>query len=72
MKLTKTAARKALRSDYIDALAYFAGFLSDEDPDSWEDVLDDLDDRLWDWCENWGSREQETWLRVWTGLKIYA
>jgi len=48
MKFTKTATRKALRSGYIDAFVYFIGFPFDGDLDSWEDVLNDLDDQLWD------------------------
>ena len=70
-KLTKKEIRKALKQDYMTALAFFAERLAEVEEEDLYDAIEDLDDIVWPVaCEDIGY--QETWLRIYSGLKLAA
>lgn len=69
--LTKKAIRKALKQDYITALAFFAEQLAEVEEEDLYNAIEDLDDIVWPVaCEDIGS--QEVWLQIYSGLKLVA
>lgn len=70
MKITKTATKKVLKADYIETLAYFAEYLAQFDEDEIAEKVEECDDKVWDWCMEWGDAYEERWLQVYSGLKI--
>ena len=67
-KMTLTAAKKALKGDYISALSFFAGYLAQfEDEDEMEDALFDLDEMVFEKTFDWELSDE--YLRVYTALR---
>ena len=65
--LTKKEIRKALKQDYMTALAFFAEQLAEVEEDLY-DAIEDLDDVVWPVaCED--TRYQDQWLQIYSGLK---
>lgn len=68
MKLTKATAKKMLRGDYMDALAYFANLCGDTDGADLYNTVQSLDDIVWEWASEWGGVYEENWLRIFSAL----
>lgn len=69
--LTKKAIRKALKQDYITALAFFAEQLAEVEEEDLYDAIEDLDDIVWPVaCED--ISYQDLWLQIYSGLKLAA
>lgn len=69
--LTKKEIRKALKQDYMTALAFFAERLAEVEEEDLYDAIEDLDDVVWPVaCEN--IRYQDLWLQIYSGLKLAA
>ncbi len=69
--LTKKEIRKALKQDYVTALAFFAEQLAEGEEEDLYDAIEDLDNVVWPVaCENIGY--QDLWLQIYSGLKLAA
>lgn len=67
--LTKKEIRKALKQDYMTALAFFAGQLAEVEEEDLYDAIEDLDGAVWPVaCED--IEYQDLWLQIYSGLKI--
>lgn len=68
-KITMKEAKKALKQDYIDALAFFAEYLGQfEEGEEMEDALEELDERVFDRSLDWGLSDE--WLVIYSALRI--
>ena len=67
-KLTEKEVRKALKQDYMTALAFFAEQLAEVEEEDLYDAIEDLDDVVWPVaCKD--TRYQEQWLQIYSGLR---
>ena len=65
-KMTKKAIKENLKKEYIEALSFFAGYISTFEEDEQEQAIEDLDSIAWEVAEKADLTEE--WLCIYSAL----
>lgn len=65
-KMTKKAIKENLKKEYIEALSFFAEYISTFEDDEQEQAIEDLDSIVWEVAEKADLTEE--WLDIYSAL----
>ena len=65
-KITKKAIKENLKKDYVEALGFFAEYISTFEEEDQEQAIEDLDTIVWEVAEKADLTEE--WLSIYSAL----